>query len=389
MMARTTLKVAIGIVASLFLPFACIQPELTGSRGDPGRGPIESVASAQVRSKVVSVKEFGAKGDGQADDTGAIQAAINAATEGTTIRFPSGVYVASNFRVRNRSGLSFVGDGRNSVIKQKTGAERIATFERSADIVITKLAFDANGKDSYGGVGFYSVKQVRVEDCWFWDSAPRPIGKADRYSLVFARGDSPSQDIRIINNVIDDLQLEVDHSQRVLIDRNVVKRAVKTAGIGIFTIGNGAIAEDYRFTNNKVIDAMGAGFSVGLDPPSSRDCIFRRITIANNEITHAKVAAFSIRLGTGNSSSPTAGNVFEDIVIKDNRIRVEAGAPQPSQMILANTSGKAGIDFNRLMLTGNTIENNGPKNRDYAIDLRRIRNSVIADNTVKNVAGGI
>lgn len=350
---------------------------------------LDSIAGAQVKGQFVSVREFGAKGDGMSDDTGAIQAAIDSVPDGTTLRFPNGTYIAANFRVKNRTGLSFIGDGRNSVIKQKDGAERIATFERSANIVIQKLAFDANGKASYGGVGFYAVSQVLVADCWFWDSAPKPVGRADRYSMFFGRGGIPSRDVQLINNVIEDLQLEVNHSQNVVIDRNVVKRAVKTAGIGIFTVGNGAIAEDYRITNNTVVDAMGAGFSVGLDPPSDRDCIFKRITIANNQIIHSNVAAFGVRLGTGNSSRATTGSVFEDIVIKDNHIHVVAGAPRPPQMILANSSGTAGIKFDRLVVSGNTIDNEGPENRDYAIDLRSLKNSVVANNTVKNVASGI
>ena len=378
-----------GIVAFLFFALALTQATPKSPPVNPGWMLVGSFAGAQVRNQFVSVREFGAKGDGVSDDTSAIQAAIDSVPDGTTIRFPDGTYIAANFRVKNRTGLSFIGDGRNSVIKQKDGAERIATFDRSADIVIQKLAFDANGKVSYGGVGFYAVRQVLVEDCWFWDSAPKPVGRADRYSMFFGRGGIPSRDIQIINNVIEDLQLEVNHSQNVVIDRNIVKRAVKTAGIGIFTVGNGAIAEDYRMTNNTVVDAMGAGFSVGLDPPSDRDCIFKRITIANNQIIHSNVAAFGVRLGTGNSSRPTTGNVFEDIVIKNNRIHVVAGAPQPPQMILANSSARAGIKFDRLIVTGNTIDNDGPKNRDYAIDLRSLKNSVVANNVVNNVASGI
>ncbi|MDH3443514.1 MAG: right-handed parallel beta-helix repeat-containing protein [Deltaproteobacteria bacterium] len=378
-----------GIAIFMIFALALTEQEHRTSIFGPWPMLLESIAGAQVTNNVVSVKAFGAKGDGVSDDTRAIQAAIDSAQEGTTIRFPSGTYLVANFRVKNRKGLSFLGDGRNSVIQQKVGAERIATFERSADIVIQKLAFDANGKDSYGGVGFYEVRQVRVEDCWFWDSAPKPVGRADRYSMFFARGGTPSRDIRIVNNVIEDLQLEVDHSQNVLIDRNIVRRAVNTAGIGIFTIASGAIAEDFQITNNTVVDALGAGFSVGLDPPSNRDCIFRRITIANNQLIFSKVAAFGMRLGTGNSSQATSGNIFEDIAIKDNRIRIDPGAPQPKQMILANSSGKAGIDFDRLIVTGNTIENGGPKNRGFAIDLRSIKNSVVADNTLKNVASGI
>jgi len=339
--------------------------------------------------RVVNVRDFGARGDGVADDTAPIQAAINAAKAGERIYFAAGIFNVSNFVVKNRQGLFFVGEGRKSIIKQKTGAARIATVEASRDIVISSLAFDANGIVSYGGVVFYAAKGVRIENNTFFDSASKPIGNTDRYSFVFARGSEPSQDIKIVNNVIDDLQLEVNHSQRVLIDRNTVKRAIATAGIGIFTVGDKAIAEDYQITNNTVIDPPGAGFSIGIDPSTDNHCIFRRITIADNQITRTKTAGYGIRLGTPDSSKKTTGNVFENIEIKNNRIRIESGAPQQLQLIISNTSASAGIGFDRLIVTGNTLESDGPKNRGYAIDLRRIQNSVIADNSLKGVSNGI
>ncbi len=115
---------------------------------------IVSAGSGQDGGRVINVREFGARGDGVADDTAAIQGAINAAAAGATIYFPAGIFNVSNFVVKNRQGLSFVGEGQKSVIKQKTGAARIATVEASRDIVISNLAFDANGIVSYGGVVF-------------------------------------------------------------------------------------------------------------------------------------------------------------------------------------------------------------------------------------------
>jgi parallel beta-helix repeat protein len=350
---------------------------------------IVATGSGQEGGKIVNVREFGARGNGLADDTGAIQSAINTAKAGETIYFPSGVYIVSNFAVKNRSGLSFVGEGQKSVIKQKTGASRIATVETSSDILISNLAFDANGIVSYGGVGFYAVSGVRIENNKFIDSAPKPIGRTDRYSFVFARGSMPSRDIKILNNVIEDLQLEVDHSKGVVIEGNTVSRAVNTAGIGIFSVGHNAIAEDYLIKGNTVIDPPGAGFSVGIDPPSDNSCIFRRITIVNNRVIRTKRGGYGVRIGTPDNSKSTTGNVFEDIVIEDNLFRVEATASQPSAMIFTNTSDKAGIVFDRLIVTGNTVENDGPTNKGFAIDLRRIRNSRVTDNTVKGVANGI
>jgi len=77
--------------------------------------------------------------------------------------FPAGTYAVSNFRVNNRSGLSFIGEGRKSLIQQRTGAARIATFNGSTNITISDLAFDANGIDSYGGVAFYGVSNVQTD----------------------------------------------------------------------------------------------------------------------------------------------------------------------------------------------------------------------------------
>jgi Pectate lyase superfamily protein/Periplasmic copper-binding protein (NosD) len=375
-----TLRALINI--SLILTLSSCRIVSEGSGHEKGGG-------AHAGGRVVNVREFGAKGDGVADDTGAIQSAVNAARPGETIYFSSGTYKVSNFAVKNRAGLSFAGEGRKSVIKQNPLAERIATFSGSTEISISNLAFDANGKDSFGGVGFYAVKKVRIENNFFWDSNPKPIKGKDRYSIVVGHGGSASQDVRIINNVIEDLQMEVDHSQGVVIDRNTVKRAVQTAGIGIFSIRGNSVAEDYQITNNTVIDPFGAGFAVGIDPPTDRHCIFRRILIANNQLIQSKTNAYGIRIGTGDNSVATTGNVFEDITIRDNSIRVDTAAPRPDPMIFANTSPRAGIVFERLIVTGNTIENDARKNKDYAIDLRRIQHSVVAGNTVRKVTNGI
>ena len=348
-----------------------------------------SAGSRQDGGRVLNVREFGARGDGIADDTVAIQGAVNATKPGDTIYFPAGVYAVSNFVVKNRSGLSFAGEGQKSIIKQKSGAARIATIDASRDIGISHLTFDANGIGSYGGVVFYAAKGVRIENNTFFDSAPKPIAKTDRYSFVFGRGSEPSRDVKIINNIIEDLQLEVDHSRKVVIDRNMVKRAVATAGIGIFTVGDNAIAEDYQITNNTVLDPLGAGLSVGIDPPKDSHCIFRRITIANNQIIRSKTSGYGVRVGTPNSSQKTTGNVFEDIVIEDNHIRGEKSAPAPDRLIFANSSPAAGLVFQRLIVTGNTIQNEGSKGGRYAIDLRRVQNSVVADNRIKGAVNGI
>jgi hypothetical protein len=355
--------------------------------GSPARANL--LAEGQPGHRVVNVKRYGARGDGMTNDTAAIQAAIDSAPDQGTIYFPPGTYVVSNFRVSYRSGLSFVGDGRKSVMKQRTGAGRIATFDGARDISITNLTFDANGINTYGGVVFYAVKGILIENTRFFDSRPQPPGPGDRYSYVFARGRSPSRDVRIMSNQIDDLQLEVDHAQQVHIEGNVVSRAVSTAGIGIFTINDHAVAEDYLITGNTVIDPIGAGFNAGLDPPKNSHCVFRRIQISGNKIIRTTTAGYGIRIGTPDNSAATTGNVFEDIIIKDNIIRIDQAAPARRVMIFANTSATAGFIFTRLVVAGNQIENHGARGTGYAIALRRIQYSTVSGNSVRGIANGI
>lgn len=345
-------------------------------------------ALAQTRN-IFNVRDFGARGDDAADDTAAIQRTVDAAPDGATVYFPPGIYQVANFFVRNRARLSFVGEGETSVIKQRTGAPRIATFEQAREVTITKLTFDANGILKYGGVAFYASTGVRIEQNRFFDNAPKPANAGDHYSIVFGKGPRPSRDIKIVNNTIDDLQLEVDHSQNVLIEGNTVRRALNTAGIGIFTIGDHAVAEDYLIKGNTLIDPPKLGFAVELDPPTNNYCSFRRIAIVGNRIIRAKTAGRGILIGTPDNSKPTVGNVFEDITIKDNVMRVESGAPQPGPMIFANASARSTIIFQRLTITGNRFENKATTSIGYAIDLRRVQNSTVAANNITGATSGI
>ena len=88
-----------------------------------GYTPTGSVATT-VQSKLretVSVKDFGAVGDGVNDDTSAIQAAINAAGSSTIIKFPAGTYlVSSPFALNSANvGIKFIGDGASATTIKK------------------------------------------------------------------------------------------------------------------------------------------------------------------------------------------------------------------------------------------------------------------------------
>lgn len=75
----------------------------------------------------VNVLDYGAVGDGVADDTAAIQAAVNAAQiSGQSVYLPAGTYPVTSVNgsgaVNISAGIEMFGDGADTIIKLKTGA---------------------------------------------------------------------------------------------------------------------------------------------------------------------------------------------------------------------------------------------------------------------------
>jgi hypothetical protein len=130
--------------------------------------------------ETVSVKDFGAVGDGVTNDTAAIQAAIDAvsAAGGGILTFEPKTYI-----VRNTSGLgcliaksnvSLIGAGASTVIKLGAAAGACALlYSASAvsNIDIEGIVFDGNSavittQDTYG-VRLENVTRLNVDNCVF------------------------------------------------------------------------------------------------------------------------------------------------------------------------------------------------------------------------------
>ncbi len=338
----------------------------------------------------IDVKTYGAAGDGKADDTAAIQTAIDRAPNGSTIYFPPGTYLVNNFQVLHRAGLQFEGEAASSIIRRLglRGDPRIATFEGSTGIVIGRLTFDANGIDQFGGVAFHNVQGVWIGGTRFFDSRPQGPGSGpDHESYVFVGG----TDIAIVNNQIEDLQIQVDHARNVRIEGNRSVRAAG-AGIGLWCADHGGFLNDVTVRNNTIIDPLTYAMPILIDDPNYRNCAFRRIRIEGNRIVRSTTMASAILLGTGDYSVPSSGSVFEDITIARNIVEHRPGAPPPGKdepIIALQSALPAGFDFQRVMIRNNELIGNGAREGGWAMDLRRIHNSIVEGNVVRAVGNGI
>ena len=101
------------------------EPALIDGNGAPGPGVPAGGAKYAVLKKtaatdfatdwfpaqVVNVKDYGAIGDGNNDDTTPILNAIGALTSGKVLYFPAGIYLTATMQFANLTGLTIKGDG--------------------------------------------------------------------------------------------------------------------------------------------------------------------------------------------------------------------------------------------------------------------------------------
>ncbi len=82
---------------------------------------LTKVTYAMIDGASVNVTDFGAVGNGTANDTAAIQAAIDSLTSGGTVYFPKGTYTVTGLRIDgtagNRSNITLCGEGDSSLIQ--------------------------------------------------------------------------------------------------------------------------------------------------------------------------------------------------------------------------------------------------------------------------------
>lgn len=108
-----------------------------------GTGAVAATVQSKLR-EFVSVKDFGAVGDGVTDDSVAIQAAT---ASGKRVYFPEGIYVASPVVVPSGSSLRWAGAGRYlTTIRLKAGAnDHLVSFGSGAvSSEISGLTLDQN-----------------------------------------------------------------------------------------------------------------------------------------------------------------------------------------------------------------------------------------------------
>jgi hypothetical protein len=138
---------------------------------------------------VVNVKDFGAVGDGVADDTAAFQAAVNASLH---VFVPSGSYKITN-TVLCQTAVNIIGSGRGSTTiftNSDSGSNNIFVWEGSGPITGAGIFnLTINGVNKTGGI---AIKATRV-----WRFNIRNVSLGGGYNGIYIE----SQNVASLQNV--------------------------------------------------------------------------------------------------------------------------------------------------------------------------------------------
>jgi hypothetical protein len=318
----------------------------------------------------ISVKNYGASGDGRSDDTEAIVRAVNAGIN-KAVYFPAGTYKISRPVVLPTGSIHVYGHGDTSVIVQT--ANNIGVFSvpaGSSGVEIDHLKLLETGtvhghQLGRGAIfinpgGGAAVSNVEIHDNILHCASTTCISAVhlvnSRIHSNFLDNDGTGEHGIYLSSH------EEGYSERVTIDSNVFHSDYrgKQGGGGIEMAIQIRAAKDAVITNNHITGWSNGILTIPEEGTVGRDPNVRRLIVRNNTVTSTGEDCFVNFAGTL-SEAIVERNKFESC----GRNGIRSNAPLENSIFEANRiegSGEAGIRLNNVTqcaFVGNIIADSG------------------------------
>lgn len=361
----TTVTFSQGLHAGAIVKFSTVRTLTSGESGSDAIQFLQSGTGAQARSvqnklrDVVSVKDFGATGDGVTDDTAAIQAALNSGAE--KIHVPKGTYLFTPPLAVNFSDISLVGEGiGDSVLKPTAVAEPAIHVGRGANVsgfTLEHIYIQGNStctaglelgvagtyyavtvdvlKSRLGGFNGVNSSGIKINYGWWINIQQNTTIDYNYYGIYIPTG-AVVTTLRITDNT--EIQSSTQNGYHAA--SGAIIDGVVFDGASIEISGNAAIYSTSAATNYVIqnsyfeINGQNVGASGTIYITSSNSAVyqFARAYIDNNQ--------FQV---TTNGSDISLGYVAGSIVSNNNGIATITTTVN-SQVYFENNQGNGALD---------------------------------------------
>jgi hypothetical protein len=322
----------------------------------PFFGGVQTNAEAKL-AQTVSVKDFGAVGDGVTDDTAAIQDAVDAVASGGVVTFPEGTYlIASAISVEHAARIDVSG-----ATLTNSASNIFAFFITSSNVVIENGAFTGT---QFGIAQIDALATVGVNTYTGIEVSNNTVNCTGNQSVVLTYAVTP--DLVFSNNVCKATGASGSYPWA-------------SSGLRIINTTSGTSASGYTFTNN-YFDGYRAPYNSEVDTPnyvgggvliegniilnSDRPIStyhHRNCKVVNNYINNYSTAAYAWQ------QSEWRGNTFKNYTGSEAAVKIEALLSVFAYNIV-DTSSAAGILYDGEGQAG-VISNNTIRNvTTYGID---------------------
>lgn len=398
-----------------------------------GIGAVTRTSQSKMRD-IVSVKDFGATGNGVTDDTAAIQLALNAVSSGGALFFPSGSYVTDNtLSMSNASGVRLVGDDATLLLKASvTTAGYALTFTDCSNIEIENISFSRRQSTTTGanmsGIVLFSCQKIKVISCDFSNcfygvaisgttsactdieiqscsaygvlpySVSNDTNKLLQGPLVYTQSAGSNVSDVLVDNCfgyrVYHMILAEPYSERIVVTNNVVRQSHDSS---IYLRSSASV-----IANNTVYNAGKDGIKILSGTPSSD---YRNNTINNNVVSGAGInkSDGGVLISAQAENTVVCGNSLQtttDTTAAPRQYAIFIGASYGNvadNVIYGRNSSGFGLYARTNLgdMLGLRIENNTFRmTNGYGIALepsssRYIKNAAIVNNTISGADAAI
>jgi parallel beta-helix repeat protein len=339
-----------------------------------------------IADAAVNVKDFGAVGDGVADDTAAIQAALDSDAKRIYVPAASSYYKVTSALLPN-SNQTIFGDGEASEIRQTTSLAHVIHIDTKSNVSIENLHIyavgDFNVIRSGNGILIEDSSFCTVSGCLVENHLSSGVGCYDSDDCVVKNNtfiNSPLTDSD--TSYGSDVAIHAN-SKRNLVDGNNCKSG-NGHGVVVQSISDGDACNDNVVVNNIVTNPKVYGIVAYRNDDSApiTQYVYRTV-IANNSVKNVSGTIFSTitsnyPFGAGIYLQGAEGSVVSGNVISDTHSGAVTHAEQlaPGGIGVANTGGCS--------ITGNYINSCGMYGLYFndALNLAASNGTISASNNV-------